>query len=171
MIVEIIAGDITSLNNRADIIIGMNARLTDVTGIGGPFVNKISTLHPIDLGSVLSFKFDSDRNLHMLICHKIGKDGWKYADKHVRYGLDYLWHTERKREFSIVQIGTGRVGVRDSADSAAIHTAIATSFLPVKLFIYDPKETVAVVSVREKPMQAYRAWHPVMGEEKIRIAA
>jgi len=169
MINDIKVGDITSPENRADIIIGMNTKLQDVTGIGLPFVKKINALHPIDLGSVLSFKFDDDRNVHMIICHRLGDNGgWKDADMHVRFGMDYLWHTERNgRKFSTVQIGTGRVGVRDGADPVCIRTAMATSHLPVTLFVFNPRETVAAVIELERPMTAYRAWHPVHGEERL----
>lgn len=168
MIINIEVGDITSRENHADIIIGMNSELKDVTGIGLPFVKKINALHPIDLGSVLSFKLDNDRNVHMIICHHLGKGGWKDADMHVRFGMDYLWHTERNgRKFSIVKVGTGRVGVRDGADPIRIHTAMATSHLPVTLFVYNPRETVAAHVALERPLVAYRAWHPVLGEERI----
>lgn len=168
MITEIISGDITSKENRADIIIGMNSQLLDVTGIGMPFVNKVKTAHPIDLGGVLSFKFDEGRHVHMIICHHLGKDGWIGAEMHVRFGLDYLWKTEsNRRKFSIVQVGTGRIGKRDHADPVSIRTAMATSFLPVKLFIHNPLETVAAHVSLERPMVAYRAWHPTMGEERL----
>lgn len=168
MIKEIIVGDITSKDNRADIIIGMNSQLHDVTGIGTPFVNKVKTAHPIDLGGVLSFKFDEGRHVHMIICHHLGKDGWIGAEMHVRFGLDYLWKTEgNRRKFSIVQVGTGRVGTRDGADPVSIRTAMATSFLQVKLFIHNPLETKAAHVSLKRPMVAYRAWHPTMGEERL----
>lgn len=167
MIKDIVSGDITSPENRADIIIGMNSKLKDVTGIGMPFVSNVKTVHPIELGSVLSFKFDGSRQLHMIVCHHLGPGGWEDADMHVRFGMDYLWHTSKRRKYSIVKIGTGRVGIRDGSDPIRIHTAMATSHLPVTLFIYDPKEKVAVVSALERPLVPYRAWHPVHGEERI----
>ena len=168
MITDIKVGDITSPENRADIIIGMNSELHRVTGIGMPFVKNITALHPIDPGSVLSFKFDENRNVHMIICHRLGIDGWKDADKHVRFGMDYLCHTERNgRKFSTVQIGTGPVGIQYGADPASIRTAMATSHLPVTLFVFNPRETVAAVVELERPMTAYRAWHPIHGEERL----
>jgi hypothetical protein len=167
MIINIKVGDITAPENNADLIIGMNSQLIDVYGIGKPFVNKINTIHPIMLGSVLSFTFDDCRNLHMLICHHLGKGGWNNADKYVRYGMDYLWHSESNaKRFSIVQIGTGRVGIRDDADSTSIRTAMANSFLPVDLFIFEqPKQQVNASAVL--PLRAYRHFHPVLGEERL----
>ncbi len=168
MITNIKVGDITSPKNPAHIIIGMNSQMNDVTGIGRPFVNKIRTAHPIKLGSVISFKFDETRNLHMLICHHLGKDGWFGSDMHVRYGMDYLWQTEAYTEaFSIVAIGTGRVGVRDGANDVAIRTAMANSYLPADLFIYQKPEKVTKHDGILVPLQAYRHFHPIYGEEQI----
>ncbi len=180
MIRDIKVGDITNPSNSADIIIGMNSTLSDVLGIGRPFTDKIATIHPIVRGSVLSFEFTSERNLHMIICHDIGAGGWLDADKQVRYGMDYLWHSEdtqraeggldhlligKNRRYSIVQIGTGRVGKRDGADPAAIRSAMAASFLPVDLYVYDPGAREAVEAASVVPLRPYRAWHPIHGEE------
>lgn len=82
--------------------------------------------------------------------------------------MDYLRQTEGPtEEFSIVQIGTGRVGIRDGADAVAIRTAMATSFLPADLFIYQKPETVAKHAKVLVPLQAYRHFHPIYGEERI----
>ncbi|MAZ56616.1 hypothetical protein CL653_02400 [bacterium] len=168
MIKDIKVGDITSPENPAHIIIGMNSQLNDVTGIGRPFANKIRTAHPIKLGSVLSFKFDATRNLHMLICHHLGKNGWAGSDMHVRYGMDYLWQTEKHTEvFSIVAIGTGRIGVRDDADAVAIRTAMANSYLPADLFIYQKPEMAVMHDEAPVPLHVYRHFHPIYGEERI----
>jgi len=171
MIKNIKVGDITSSRNHADIIIGMNSSLSDVSGIGIPFVKKIQTVHPITLGSVLSFEFSSTRNLHMIVCHHLGDGGWIGADEHIRFGMDYLWHTEgAKRRFSIVQIGTGRVGARDGASHIEIRTAIATSFLLVDLYVYAPEKETATAHVAQvAPLRAYRAWHPVFGQEVLTV--
>ncbi len=180
MIRDIKVGDITNPANKADIIIGMNTTLSDVLGIGRPFTDKIATIHPIVRGSVLSFEFTPERNLHMIICHDIGAGGWNAADMQVRYGMDYLWHSEAiqqggldylligtQRRYSIVQIGTGRVGKRDGADPAAIRSAMAASFLPVDLYVYDPGAREAVETASVVPLRPYRAWHPIHGEERI----
>lgn len=167
MIKNIVVGDITRPTNSADIIIGMNSTLSDVLGIGRRFVDKIAAIHPIVRGSVLSFEFTPERHLHMIICHDIGEAGWIDADREVRFGMDYLWHTERARRYSIVQIGTGRVGRRDGADPAAIRSAMAASFLPVDLYVYDPGVHEAVATAHQAPLRAFRAWHPVLGEERI----
>jgi hypothetical protein len=169
MIADIILGDITHPNNNRDIIIGMNSTLSDVTGIGLTFVSKYPDLHqPIELGSVLSFRFDASRYLHMIICHSIGTGGWKNAHQYVRFGLDYLWHTEGGREYSAVRIGNGRVGKRDGANEAKIRTAMTTSFLPLALYLFDPaQEAVAERSAVIVPLRAFRAWHPRYGEERI----
>jgi hypothetical protein len=146
----------------------MNSTLSDVLGIGRPFVDKIAAIHPIVRGSVLSFEFSPGRHLHMIICHDIGETGWIDADREVRFGMDYLWHTERMRRYSIVQIGTGRVGKRDGADPAAIRSAMAASFLPVDLYVYDPVAREAVeAAASAPPLRAFRAWHPTRGEERI----
>ena len=183
MIRDIKLGDITSPANPADIIIGMNSTLSDVTGIGLEFIRDIPVIYPIVLGSVFSFEFTPERNVHMIICHTIGEGGWANADRYVRYGLDYLWKTEEAqytgehgmdhlltgspRRYSIVQIGTGRVGKRDGADHALIRSAIAESYLPVDLYVYDPTLRQLVEQAKCPPMKAFRAYHPLHGEERI----
>ena len=183
MIRDIKLGDITSPANPADIIIGMNSTLSDVTGIGLRFVREIKVLYPIVLGSVLSFAFTPERNVHMIICHTIGEGGWVHADRYVRYGLDFLWQAEaaqytgeggmdhlltgNSRRYSIVQIGTGRVGRRDGADHAAIRTAMAESFLPVDLYVYDPALRQLVEQAEQPVLRAFRAYHPLRGVEEI----
>ncbi len=132
-------GDITSqlANPDADIIIAMNPEFKELTKLAKQFVGK-----PYDeytkMGSVLTFKFDDKRRLHMVICHELRKNGWKNAYKFLRIGLDRLWlktqtdWTERK--FAIVQIGDGVVGRKYGANVPALEKAIAESFLPVTLF-------------------------------------
>lgn len=88
MIEEIISGNITDPSNKRNIIIAMNTTLSEATYLASPFVTKLR--HALKgeelLGSVLSFQFDSDRKIHMIICHKIGKGGWVGADQYVRFG-------------------------------------------------------------------------------------
>jgi hypothetical protein len=174
MITDIVYGDITSPKNPADIIIGMNNTLKDVTGIGRPYLERIAAAHPIKLGSVISFKFDSEdqRKIHMLICHKLGLGGWNEADRFVRFGLDYLDHTElNNKKFSIVNIGTGRVGKRDGARPADILTSITNSFLPLTLYIWDRPEQEAAADSIALPLVPYRMWNMETGEESIRLVA
>ena len=106
----------------------------------------------------------------MLICHDIGAGGWKNAPQFVRFGMDFLWHTEQTRKYSIVQIGTGRVGYRDGADNGAIRTAIANSFLPVVLFVYDAKKRMPAHAALA-PLKPFRAWTPTHGVEEIHCVA
>ena len=168
MIKEIVVGDITSRLNRSDLIIGMNSQLEDVTGIGKRIVQKIKSNQPVLLGSVLSFKFDEQRNVHMIVCHNLGRGGWKGADMYVRFGMDYLWKTEASsKKFSIVEIGTGRIGKRDGADPMSIRTAMTNSFLVADLFIYNPRELEAVHEVLALPLIAYRSWNAQHGEERL----
>jgi hypothetical protein len=163
MISDIVRGDIT--NGRHDIIIGMNSTLADVKGIGLPFIKKIAVAHPIQLGSVLSFDYRNGRRIHMIICHHIGRGGWKGANTYVRFGMDFLWHTDRsenkKRPYGIVRIGRGRVGCRDGADHVAIHTAMADSFLPVILFHFDPEGSPSLDNFLNQPdIHPTRVWSP-----------
>ena len=172
MIKDIVVGDITAPGNHAHIIIGMNTTLEDVTGIGLPFVRDIKTKNPIALGSVLSFHFSPERSVHMLICHDIGYGGWANADKHIRFGMDYLWKTSNEselppQEFSIVQIGTGKIGLRDGADASAIRTAIANSHLPVTLYVFDQGVGTRELRSEIAALRAYRAWDPIHGEEQL----
>lgn len=168
MILDIIAGDITHPDNRDDIIIGMNVKLSEVTSIGLPFVNQIDLKHALVPGSVLSFPFRDGRFLHMLICHELGVGGWEGAAEHVRYGLDYLRHTEPLRSYSIVKIGSGKIGKRDGANVSEMIGAIANSNLPVVLYVYDAAAEATLQRVIEMPpLRASRAWHPVYGEERV----
>lgn len=160
MIREIVLGDITSPKNHADIIIGMNSTFTDVLGLGRRFIKRISAPHPITLGSVVSFKYDGLRQIHMLVCHEIGRGGWENSQKHVRYGLDYLWHCHPDRKYSIVEIGNGRVGRRDGANPGKIKTAIATSFLPVTLFVFDDgRHQLRLEGDEEHHLEVFRFWN------------
>lgn len=168
MIKSIVPGDITARTNVSDIIIGMNTNLDEVTGIGLPFTWRIKEKTPFALGTVISFELDMRRHLHMIICHQIGDHGWRDAEKYVRLGLDYLWQKEGDaRYFSIVEIGTGRIGKRDGADATAIRSAIANAWLPVELFVFDSPTPVALEAVAPKELRAYRCWDQFAGERKI----
>jgi hypothetical protein len=174
MLKKIVFGDITSPTNKADIIIGMNSQMKDVRGIGFPFVKRLQIKQPINLGSVISFEFKQGRQLHMIVCHHIGADGWVGADMHVRFGMDYLWQQPEThmRDHSIVQIGNGRAGQRDGANTGAILSAMANSFLPVTLFVFTPVKEEAdasVVTLRPRN-HAIRVWHPLHGEERVTVA-
>lgn len=164
MIRNIIPGDITSPDNPCDIIIGMNSQLQDVTGIGRTFVQNAIPQKALGLGSVISYDFDESRKLHMIICHDLGRGGWRKADMYVRFGLDYLNHlNDGCREHSIVQIGTGRIGKRDSADHSAIHTAMANSFLELDLYVFDSSKLrqPAADIIELRPLSA---WSPRHGD-------
>lgn len=172
MIKSIEVGDILDPSNEADVIIGMNVSFADVRGIGKPFVERIQRTRIVTLGSVVSFDLDGSRELHMLVCHLLGEGGWKEADKYVRYGLDYLWKTRLGRSFSIVQIGTGRIGRRDGADPVAIHSAMADSFLSVHLYIYRPELAAARASEHIIPFRhPLRMWDIEHGETPIPLVA
>lgn len=150
----------------------MNKSLKDVRGIGREALANITHAFDLSLGSVITFPYDARRNLHMIICHSLGKDGWVDAEKYVRFGLDFLWQQAEPRKYSIVEIGTGRVGLRDGADSAAIHTAIATSYLPVLQFIVEPDDVVTKSDVLELfPAPPSRVWDRQRGEMQLDWAA
>jgi hypothetical protein len=172
MIEDIVVGDILSLQKKADIIIGMNTELSDVLGIGKRFVAQIRKTRSIALGSVISFEYDRTRELHMLVCHELGSGGWANADKNVRYGMDYLWNKRPDRKYSIVQIGTGRVGRRDGADHAAIRGAIASSYLRADLYVLpqDGDEIPAAATGRIH-MAPVRMWDITRGEVPLQVAA
>ncbi len=138
MITDIISGDITAPTNKRNIIIGMNTEMGEPSIIGKPFAKKVIPIQLIHLGSVLTFRFDQERLLHMIICHHLEKGGWRNADQFVRYGLDYLWQlpNTEQQDYSIVQIGRGKIGQRDGANCSMIHSAIATSWLPVTMFVH-----------------------------------
>ena len=164
-------GNILSPDNPTDIIIGMNAEFDDVTGIGKPFIDQIVKTRDVSLGSVITFDYDGSRQLHMLICHHLLKGGWDRADHYVRYGMDFLWNSDPNRDYSIVNIGTGRVGKRDNADHAAIRTAMSTSFLPVDLFVLNESERPAAAMAQVIPLKPLRMWDMARGETDIRLAA
>jgi len=174
-------GDITGHENEDHIIIAMNRTLSEPTPLAAPYVLKLKygLNNPLELGSVLSFPFTGKRTLHMIVCHEIGFGGWKNADKYLRFGLDFLDHHKNQNdEFSIVEVGTGPIGTRDGADAAALKTAIATSFLPVTLFVKEKARSFAVAA-RIQPLNVvpYRIWNPNRGiqnqlnHEQIPVAA
>ena len=178
MIREIIPDDITAANNKSDIIIGMNSILSDVTGIGLRFVQNSVPSQALQLGSVITYDFDGKRRLHMIICHHLGEGGWDHADRYVRFGMDYLEHADRidaygegKRDYSIVRIGTGRVGARDGADHIAINRAMAESFLTVDLYVWKRTELMADVRAMRAPLRPHRAWSSSVGEVPLLLAA
>ncbi|MES3031126.1 MAG: hypothetical protein V4697_01795 [Patescibacteria group bacterium] len=141
---KIVAGDITSPANLSNIIIGMNTELGELSALGRQVLKD--TLPPpelIDLGTVLTFQYDSARLIHMLICHHLGSGGWRNSDNYVRVGMDHIWSTLRFPHYSIVEIGKGEVGQRDGANAPKILEAIASSYLPVTLFIRGGDEITA----------------------------
>ncbi len=167
MIKNIIPGDITSPKNKSDIIIGMNSELGELSALGRSVLKRnLPRRELLDLGTVLTFKFDDKRLIHMVICHHLGEGGWRFADQYIRVGLDHLWlNPPARRKFSIVQIGKGAVGTRDGANSSSIHTAIASSYLPVDLYVYDDnKATVPKQNVVQLPaLQMVQGWNPKTG--------
>lgn len=172
LINDIVVGDITAKSNKSDVIIGMNSELRDVTGIGLRFVKNAVPTKLLKLGTVISYDFDEFRKIHMIICHHLRPGGWAGAEEHVRFGLDFLNHVSDGQSHSIVQIGTGRVGKRDGANPALIRTAMADSHLPVKLFVYEPREALEMVErVDIPPMKPFRAWSVAEGIVPLRLAA
>ena len=172
MIKDIKVGNILDCSNRSNIIIGMNTEFSDVRGIGKPFVERISKTRTIRLGTVVTFNYDNDRELHMIVCHTLGRGLWSNAEQYVRYGMDYLWNCDRESNYSIVNIGTGRVGMRDGADHASIRGAIASSYLPVDLFILnEPERIAAEATARIIPLAPLRMWDMQEGQVPIRAAA
>lgn len=172
-IVDIHLGDITDSKNKRDIIIGMNTRLAEASAIGRRVLVGKSLTRNLELGDVVTFKFDELRNLHMIVCHTIGGGGWRGAEQHIRFGLDYLWqrnHAE-DRKFSIVKIGTGPIGRRDGADVVAIHTAMADSFLPLHLFVWKSVASASANVVNLPPLEPYCVWQHREGEREIRLAS
>ena len=172
MIVDIHQGDITDPGNKRDIIIGMNVRLAEASAIGRRVLVGKSLTRSLELGDVVTFKFDEKRDLHMVICHRLGVGGWLNAEKFLRFGLDYLWQrSANKTQFSIVKVGTGAVGRRDGADAAAIHTAMADSYLPLLLFVWNSAKQAEANVVNLPPLLPHRVWRFGEGEREIRMAA
>jgi hypothetical protein len=147
----------------------MNAGLGEVSALGCDVLkDALPPAKLINLGTVLTFEFDEDRYMHMIICHHLGDDGWDYADKYVRVGMDHLWTTQDERKYSIVQIGNGAIGKRDGANTAAIHTAIASSYLPVTMWIRreTTEQVIKVIHPRGGPpvLRYSRGFSPVHGQ-------
>ncbi|MES2994848.1 MAG: hypothetical protein V4681_02365 [Patescibacteria group bacterium] len=156
----------------------MNSSLADVTGIGLPFVKNSIPSQALQLGSVITYDFDGKRRLHMIICHDLGDGGWECSERYVRFGMDYLEHVDRidtygegHRSYSIVRVGTGRVGSRDGADHIAINRAMADSFLIVDLYVWKREELMADVRAMRAPLKPYRAWSSSVGEVPLLLAA
>lgn len=162
MIEGIVVGDILSPTNRRDIIIGMNTTLGEVNGIGRPFVRKYPDAE-FDRGSVLTFNLDESRKLHMIICHKLGLDGWVEAEKYLRFGLDHLdQYNDQDRKYSMVNVGTGMIGQRDGANPSAMLCAMANSHLSVMLYVLGGLASERVMQ-KYPPLRALHAWSPVEG--------
>lgn len=171
MILNILHGDITNPENKADIIIGMNTMCAEASAIGRTVLVGKILASELELGDVVTFRLNEHRDLHMLICHELNSGGWGGADQFVRFGLDYLWQRYRnKRAFSIVRIGMGPVGIRDCADAAAIHQAMATSYLPLCLYIWNGERVEARVA-QFPILKPSRTWSRSRGEREIRVAA
>jgi hypothetical protein len=96
----------------------------------------------------------------MLICHRDCSKGAGIKRINLsRFGMDYLDHNkEPDQKFSVVQIGTGPIGLRDGADLSAIMTAISTSFLPVTLCLRE-EAMVMTAGAKRAPLSlvAYAA--------------
>ncbi|MEK7575294.1 MAG: hypothetical protein AAB511_03640 [Patescibacteria group bacterium] len=170
MITDIKDGDITDhRDNPGDIIIGMNTEVKEASAIGQPFARKMIPLGLLNLGTVLTFRFDEERLLHMIICHHLSPGGWRNAEQYVRFGLDFLWQSAGDRKYGIVQIGKGPVGKRDGADFGNLHRAISDSYLRMTLFIRGQEKTAEKVSVdpvrkvSKEPLLYLRGWDSKQG--------
>ncbi len=148
----------------------MNRQLKDVRGIGLRVLEKYEPLRELSLGSVITFPWDeSGRELYLLICHELGPGGWERAEQHVRYGLDYLAYKKGRSErgHAIVEIGKGRVGMRDGSDPSLINRAMADSFLPLTLFIYDPPNLKEAFASNVIPIRPSSTWSIETGERRL----
>jgi hypothetical protein len=166
MIRKISPNDITTLDpdEPLDIVVGMNTRLEKLDSILLPRQWQADQKFPLQIGSVLSFQLDRMRKLHMLICHNLGNNGWVDAEKYIRIGMDYLWLKHgNNRDFSIVQIGAGRVGLAGGADTNRIRSAMAESFLPVTLFVKDSSEPADIRKIRSGQLSRPEVWTPLTG--------
>lgn len=166
MIITTLTGNITILNQDepSDIIIGMNTELGQLDSLLLPKQWHANLKAPFALGSVLSFQLDRKRQLHMLICHHLGKDGWRDADKYVRIGMDHLWlQYKEHRDFSVVKIGAGRVGAAGGANVNEIHEAMAASFLPVTLVMHEASRPVDISSIKSTQLSRPKVWSPQTG--------
>ncbi len=144
MIFEKINGDILSTTDNpfGYIIIGMNTDLRELTPLARNFVGG-SITGPVEKGSVMTFKYDGLRRIHMIIIHDLNPKGWEEAPKYLRLGLDILWMQSQKerggefmdgRGFNIVQIGNGKIGKKYNANVYELERAMQESFLPLTLF-------------------------------------
>jgi hypothetical protein len=166
MIKSLSPNDITTLNpvEPADIIVGMNTELKELDSLHLPQRWQSEQSYPLPLGSVLSFRLDRKRLLHMLICHSLKQNGWVDADKYVRIGMDYLWRLHGiNRDFSIVQIGAGRIGTAGGADVNKIRAAMAASFLSVTLFVKDSERPADFRTVKSGQLAKPIFWNPLKG--------
>jgi hypothetical protein len=166
MILNISPNDITTLNPEepSDIVIGMNTELKELDSIVLPQQWQAEQKYPLLLGSVLSFRLDRKRNLHMIICHTLNNGGWTDADKYIRIGMDYLWFRHgNNRDFSIVQVGAGRIGTAGGADVNKIRAAMAASFLPVTLFIKDSDRPANIREISPRQLSKPEAWNLLTG--------
>ncbi|MEI8337676.1 MAG: hypothetical protein WCF92_00840 [bacterium] len=165
MIKNILCGDVTALTNPPkDIIIGMNSELGDLSALGCQiFRDQLPRSELIDLGTVLSFRYDKERMVHAIICHHLGNGGWRNANNYVRVALDHLWLTCGYRQFGIVQIGKGRVGIRDGANSIQITEAIASSYLHVDLYIHDDQVAVEEQEASGRVLHFLEGWNQTKG--------
>lgn len=159
MIFKKVNGDILSTTDNpfGDIIIGMNTELRELSELARNFVGG-SITGPVEKGSVLTFKYDGLRRIHMIIIHDLNPKGWEDGPKYLRLGLDLLWMQSQKerggefmdgREFSIVQIGNGKVGKKYNANVFELEKAMHNSFLPLTL--YTDKSTAAAAAAAVAP--------------------
>lgn len=159
MIVNRKFGDILSMDDNpfGDIIIAMNTDLQQLSALARNFVGG-SINGPIEKGTVLTFKNDGIRRIHMIVVHDLCVNGWKDSHKYLRIGLDLLWMGGRQdmlkkevvRMFSIVQIGNGKVGRKYDADTKVLEQAMEDSFLALTLF---KDKSTSVGAVLEFPQQ------------------
>lgn len=170
---NIIPADVTGKTNKLDIVIGMNPHLAEASLLSRWVLAKMTLTRPLDLGDVITCDFDGKRRLHLIICHHLGRGGWMNAEKYVRWGFDYLWQRSALsgQEFAAVQIGTGAVGRRDGADTGLIRTAMADSFAPIHLYVWDDTEAVAAANVVAIPLRPIRMWNMHHGEKRIPMVA
>ena len=152
-ITDIVSGDIFDKKYKNnDIIIGMNPEFKNLSDLAIQALNitegnKINA-NDCDLdflGTVVTFESeDTKRRVHMILCHT--PEDWNDADKYIKQGMNSIFYTQdemgnlsggnhAKRSYSIVKIGTGPEGIKNGADFSKIVEGMASSDLPVTMFV------------------------------------
>ena len=136
MIIGITKGDIFGTPYK-HIAFAVNTEGFNDSGFAGVisrrYWSKLANNGGNELGEILT-KEVGGKVFHALVCHSLGKDGWKQTPEIVEKCLDLLNLSPDGETLAIVLMGAGMIGQMQGADVLSILGAMARSNKQVEVY-------------------------------------